>query len=69
MHPKCVVLVAASGGADVDEAAVQRLRAYLQPLEFAQAFSGEQVGGKRGRATHFIPSLQLPTPSFAMHGS
>lgn len=47
MHPKTVVLVAAASGTDVDEAAVQQLRPYLQPLDFAQAFSGEQVGLQR----------------------
>lgn len=41
MHPKRVVLVAAS--ASVDDAAVQQLWAALQPLEFAQGFSGEEV--------------------------
>lgn len=41
MHPKRVVLVAAS--ASVDDGAVQQLRAALQPLEFAQGFSGEEV--------------------------
>lgn len=41
MHPKRVVLIASDGS--TSEAALQQLRAYLQPLEFAQGFSGEQV--------------------------
>ena len=41
MHPKRVVLIASDGS--TSEASLQQLRAYLQPLEFAQGFSGEQV--------------------------
>ncbi len=43
MHPKRVVLVTASSASagSAEEAAL--LRAYLQPLEFAQGFSGEEV--------------------------
>ena len=43
MHPKRVVLVTASStsAGSAEEAAL--LRAYLQPLEFAQGFSGEEV--------------------------
>lgn len=49
MKRKLVVLVAApaAGGADGEGAAasVDALRAFLQPLQFAQAFSSQQVKG------------------------
>lgn len=65
MHPKRVVLVAAS--ASVDDGAVQQLRAALQPLEFAQGFSGEetmefarQLWAGRDEAPYFLKVRSRP---------
>ncbi|PRW59817.1 phospho-2-dehydro-3-deoxyheptonate aldolase [Chlorella sorokiniana] len=68
MHPKRVVLVAASAsGSSADEAALQQLRAALQPLEFAQAFSNEQtmafarqLWAGRDKAPYFLKVRSRP---------